>query len=163
KYDLEIPQKEYLELGNDENRLDILEENVGRVNYSIKMAEQRKGIRRGVVIHRASQGEGGHYTQLLDNLVQLDFNREFKEASAGFHRFTLHVDEIGDTFIDGEGWGKGLIFVNGFNLGRFWEVGPQTKLYVPGPLLKEGENEIILFETEGKYKDELVFTDQPVY
>lgn len=163
KYDLEIPEKESFELVDDENRLDILVENMGRVNYSIKMEEQRKGIRNGVVINGAYQSEWDHYTLPLDNLDQLDFTREFKEGSAGFHRFTLDVDEIGDTFIDCEGWGKGVVFVNGFNLGRFWEIGPQTRLYVPGPLLQVGKNEIILFETEGKYKDELVFTDKPVY
>ena len=46
--------------------------------------------------------------------------------------------------------GKGCVFVNGFNIGRFWEIGPQKRLYIPAPLLKKGENEIIVFETERK-------------
>ena len=48
------------------------------------------------------------------------------------------------------GWGKGCAFLNGFNLGRYWEIGPQKRLYIPGPLVKKGKNEIILFETDGK-------------
>ena len=56
----------------------------------------------------------------------------------------------GDTFLDFSGWGKGCVWVNGFNIGRFWEIGPQLRLYVPGPLLHSGKNQIIIFETEGK-------------
>jgi beta-galactosidase len=52
-------------------------------------------------------------------------------------------------------------FINGFNLGRFWDIGPQKKLYLPGPLLKKGRNEIIVFETEGKAKDYILLSDKP--
>ena len=47
---------------------------------------------------------------------------------------------------EAKGWNKGHVYVNGFNLGRYWTVGPQLTLYCPGPLLKEGENEIVAFE-----------------
>ena len=59
------------------------------------------------------------------------------------------------------GFGKGCAFINGFNLGRFWEVGPQKRLYIPAPLLKKGNNEIILFETEGKTADFITLCDEP--
>lgn len=78
-----------------------------------------------------------------------------------FYRFVFTVKKIGDTFLDCEGWGKGSAFVNGFHLGRFWEVGPQKRLYLPGALLKEGENEIILFETEGKCKESISLQAEP--
>ncbi len=67
----------------------------------------------------------------------------------------------GDTFLDVSGWGKGCAFVNGFNIGRFWEIGPQKRLYIPGPLLKPGENEIILFETGGKAASTVSLRDAP--
>ena len=54
------------------------------------------------------------------------------------------------------GWGKGIVEVNGFNIGQFWKVGPQTRLYIPATLLKKG-NLIIIFETEGRLGD---ITDQ---
>ena len=73
----------------------------------------------------------------------------------------MEVEEPGDTFLDFEGWGKGCAFLNGFNLGRFWEIGPQKRLYIPAPLLRRGRNEIILFETEGKAADRIVLKDEP--
>jgi beta-galactosidase len=51
--------------------------------------------------------------------------------------------EIGDTFLDMSGWTKGLAFINGFNLGKYWNVGPQQTLYLPGPFLKLGSNTVI--------------------
>ncbi len=51
--------------------------------------------------------------------------------------------------------------MNGFNLGRFWEIGPQKRLYIPAPLLKKGPNTIILFETEGKHADRILLSDTP--
>ena len=71
------------------------------------------------------------------------------------------MDEAGDTFLDFTGFGKGCVFINGFNLGRFWEIGPQKRLYVPAPLLKQGKNEIILFETEGKVAEYITLCDEP--
>ena len=54
-----------------------------------------------------------------------------------------------DTFVRLDGFTKGFVTVNGFNLGRYWEIGPQRSLYVPASLLKEGENEIVVFESDG--------------
>ena len=48
---------------------------------------------------------------------------------------------------------------NGFNLGRFWNIGPQKKLYIPAPLLKKGDNEIVIFETEGNSADGIALSD----
>ncbi len=76
-------------------------------------------------------------------------------------QYSFNVEETGDTFLDFNGWGKGCAFVNGFNIGRFWEIGPQKRLYIPGPLLRQGENEIILFETEGKAPGTIYLKDAP--
>jgi beta-galactosidase len=54
-----------------------------------------------------------------------------------------------DLFLSTAGWGKGQAWVNGFNLGRYWSRGPADTLYVPGPLLREGPNELVLFELRG--------------
>ncbi len=63
-------------------------------------------------------------------------------------RFTLQ--QLGDTFLDTRGWGKGAVWINGHALGRFWNVGPQQTLYVPAPWLKEGANEIVVFTLGGQ-------------
>lgn len=60
-------------------------------------------------------------------------------------------------------FGKGVVFVNGKNLGRYWNKGPAGYLYVPGVWLKKGKNEIVVFETEGIYNTKLTFSDVPVY
>jgi beta-galactosidase len=56
------------------------------------------------------------------------------------------LKETGDTFIDMAEWGKGIVFINGINIGRYWNVGPQQTLFIPGVWLKKGENEIVIFE-----------------
>ena len=66
-----------------------------------------------------------------------------------------HTGHLPDTYISVRGWGKGLAFINSFNLGWYWpSIGPQGAQYVPGPLLKEGRNEVILVEIESAPKDE---------
>lgn len=161
KYDLDMESKETFELTEPENELLVLVENMGRVNYSVKMNSQHKGIKGGVIVNGAFQSGWQQYGLSLDRIHEVDFSGEYTSGTPAFYRFELHVEEKGDTFLDFAGWGKGVAFVNGFNLGRFWEVGPQNRLYVPAPLLKEGLNEIILFETEGKIGDGITFMDQP--
>jgi len=60
------------------------------------------------------------------------------------------LQSVGDTFLDTRGWGKGVVWINGHALGRFWNVGPQQTLYVPAPFLKTGTNEIVVFTLGGK-------------
>ena len=98
-----------------ETRLDILVENLGRVNYGRSMAHQRKGI-------------------------------------------------DGDVLVNGRphaGWGKGCVFVNGKNLGRFWDIGPQKRLYLAAPLLRQGKNDLVVLETEGRRGEGIALADAP--
>ena len=75
--------------------------------------------------------------------------------------FTL--DNVGDTFLYMEKWGKGIVFVNGINLGRYWKVGPQQTLYLPGCFLKKGKNDIVVFEQlNDEKKDELGGITTPI-
>lgn len=126
--------------------LELLVENQGRVNYGRHLRD-RKGLVGPVWLD---------YTELTDwQIFPLplaeppDFAWVYDLApTIGFHRFTFEVDTPLDSYLDLEGWGKGVAFINGFNIGRYWEVGPQQRLYVPHPLLHSGKNECILFETE---------------
>jgi beta-galactosidase len=144
-----------------EEKFDILVENMGRVNFGPRMETQRKGIGRCVQVNGHMHNDWLIYTLPLDNVDKLNFDKEYKENVPAFYRFEFEADEKCDTFLDFEGWGKGVAFVNGFNIGRFWEIGPQKRLYIPGPLLKEGHNEIIIFETEGKVRDTIELKDEP--
>jgi len=62
-----------------------------------------------------------------------------------FYRGQFELDETGDTFLDMRGWGKGVVWVNGHALGRFWNLGPQQTLYLPAPWLRKGKNEVAIF------------------
>ena len=142
-------------------RMDILMENMGRVNFGPRMESQRKGIAGCVQLNGHMHYNWEMYPLPLDNLEKLDFTKGYEEGLPAFYRFTFEAEECCDTWLDFGGWGKGCAFVNGFNIGRYWEIGPQKRLYIPAPLLKKGENEIILFETEGKAPGEITLTDEP--
>jgi beta-galactosidase len=78
-----------------------------------------------------------------------------------FFRATLNVDEPADTFLALPGWTKGVVWLNGFNLGRYWERGPQKTLYIPAPLLKRGANELIVLELQGRQDAHVEFRAMP--
>ena len=140
--------------------IDILVENMGRVNFGFMMNKQRKGIDEAVLINGHQHFNWQIYSLPLNNVSKIDFGKGYVHKVPGFYRFTFQVEEVADTFLDFEGWGKGCAFINGFNLGRYWEKGPQKRLYIPGPLLKQGKNEIILFETDGKAHHQILLTDK---
>ncbi len=142
--------------------LKILMENMGRVNYGYFMEKQRKGIDGAVLINGHQHYKWEECPLPLDNLDRIPFGSEKKlYGEPAFYSYTFEADECCDTFIDTTGFGKGCIIVNGFNIGRFWEIGPQKRLYVPGPLLKKGKNEIVVFETEGKAADTVELLSEP--
>jgi len=159
-YDQEIGQTYSFDLSESENELGILVENMGRVNYSVKMNHQHKGIKDGVIINGAFQSNWEIFPLPMDNLHAIDFQGKWQKGQPSFSRFECVFDECADTFIELPGWGKGFVQVNGHTIGRFWEKGPQQRLYVPAPFLKIGMNEIIVFESDGKIADEIVFHDQ---
>ncbi|BCJ99843.1 glycoside hydrolase family 35 protein [Anaerocolumna chitinilytica] len=161
-YDRELLKEHNLSLAFEQgSSITILMENMGRVNFGPYLDKQRKGIDGEVVINGHQHMNWTHYSLPLDNIGKLDFKKGWKSKEPAFYRFEFLITEKCDTFIDMEGWGKGCVFINGFNLGRFWEIGPQKRLYLPGPLLKEGMNEIIVFETEGKVRDSIILLDEP--
>lgn len=142
-------------------RLDILMENMGRVNFGPRMEQQRKGIDHCVQINGHMHNHWQQYTLPLDHIERVNFAGDYLPQTPSFYRFLFAAEETGDTFLELEGWGKGCVFVNGFNIGRFWEIGPQKRLYIPAPLLKKGDNEIIVFETEGKSTGKICLKDEP--
>lgn len=138
--------------------LEILVENQGRINYGPHFG-QGKGILDGVLVN---QRYVFHWEQRpidlelpLEQLLtdaaaaSTSFGATSEEAPApGFFHGTLAVDEPADTYVALPDFGKGFIWVNGFLLGRYWEIGPQLTLYVPAPLLVAGENRITVLELE---------------
>jgi len=136
-----------IEVPDGEVQLDIFVENMGRVNYGPHLYDP-KGITLGVGYYYQFLFGWEIYTLPLDNLDRLLFSENIQglNQGPGFFKGVFEVERIGDTFVELPGWQKGVVFINGFNLGRYWEIGPQKTLYLPSPLLKKGENELIVFE-----------------
>ena len=133
-------------------QLDILVEATGRVNYG-KAILDRKGITEKVEITDGKSATELKGWQVYNLPVDYDFQKtaKFKKGKANgaaWYKGTFNLNETGDTFLDVSTWGKGMVWVNGYNLGRFWKIGPQQTLYVPGVWLKKGLNEIIVFDLE---------------
>jgi beta-galactosidase len=143
-------------------QLDLLVENMGRVNFGPGLLD-RKGILGGVTFADQFQFGWDVYPLPLADLSKLNFSvRLLSEVKApAFFRAALMIDYPADTYLALPGWTKGAVWLNGFNLGRYWERGPQKTLYVPAPLLKRGENELIVFELHGTTNPSVEFRDKP--
>ncbi|OZB98358.1 glycoside hydrolase family 35 protein [Paenibacillus sp. XY044] len=141
-------------------QLTLLVENMGRINYGPYMKD-RKGITEGVRHGRQFLSDWTTYPLPLNDLSGLDFHVLQPQQGPAFYRGELQVHEQADTFLSLNAWTKGVVFINGFNLGRYWNTGPQSTLYVPGPLLREGANEIVVFELYGTELPEIDFGEQP--
>jgi beta-galactosidase len=148
-----------------DNIMDVLVENLGRINYgaSLVSPKQRKGIKGGVMLDLHFHSGWDHYCLDMENINDVDFSCGYIDKTPSFYEYKFNIEEKADTFLHLDNFGKGSVFVNGFNIGRFWDIGPTKYLYIPSPLLKEGENTIIIFETEGKYEDKITLSDKPLY
>lgn len=165
QYQEEIGEEIAFRQVDKEAELTILVENMGRVNYGHKLTAptQSKGIGRGVIADLHFIGQWDMYPLALDNVQDVVFTNEWEEDQPAFYRYHVTIEHCQDTYLDMTGFGKGVVFVNQKNIGRFWERGPLLSLYIPKGYLKKGENEIIVFETEGKYRENLRFSQEHVY
>ena len=139
---LEIPK------GEPANEaLDILVEAMGRINFGPRLID-RKGITERVTLNAMTlMGWDVHPLPMdEDYLALLRFGRRPAARPANFFRGRFTLPRTGDTYLDMSGWSKGVVWVNGHNLGRYWEVGPQKRLFCPAPFLEAGENEIVVFD-----------------
>jgi beta-galactosidase len=128
--------------------LDILVENFGHINYGARITKNEKGIIEPISIS-GQEITGGWKMYNLPMAEMPDISslpEGYVEGRAVLYGGSFKLDEVGDTFVNMEDWGKGIVFVNGVNLGRYWKVGPQQTLYLPGCFLKKGENKIVIFE-----------------
>ena len=131
-----------------QTRLDILVENSGRVNFTVVIRGERQGITKQVLL----AGKPVTGWEIYSLPMKRPETMAFKKADcsgACFYRGTLQVDKVGDTFLDTSNFVKGFVWVNGHELGRVWNVGPQKALFLPGVWLNQGKNDVIVFDLEG--------------
>lgn len=162
--------------------LDIFVEAMGRINYS-KLINDPKGITGSVTLlttsgkdeltYNLKDWEVRLFPLTIDGIDALSSipvaapqsdkgtalsASERQMSTPAYYRSSFNVKKIGDTYLDMSSWGKGLVWVNGHCLGRFWEVGPQQTLYLPGCWLKKGKNEIVVLDLIGPAAE--AFTSQ---
>jgi beta-galactosidase len=132
-------------------RVELWVESLGRVNYGPRTGEP-KGITGGL-LHERQYLHGvrarGLRLDALEDVTRVPFRPYDGQGAPGLHRGTLTVRGAGDALLELPGWTRGFVWVNGFNLGRYWSAGPQHALYVPGPVLREGGNEVWVLELDG--------------
>jgi len=128
--------------------LDILVENLGRINFGPYLLKNKKGITQQVLFNDQELVNWQMFSLPFTDVNSI-------KRTAGVNRYpdapvirrgNFNLRETGDAYLDMSKWGKGVVWVNGYNLGRYWNVGPQQTIYVPGEWLKPGNNEIVVLE-----------------
>jgi beta-galactosidase len=131
-----------------EHRLDILVENSGRVNFKPVIRGERAGILGQVSFQGNALKDWDIYPLPLALPPEKGYGRKVCTGPCFYHA-DFSTPEPGDTFLNTQRLGKGVIWVNGHLLGRFWNIGPAGALYVPGPWLLKGKNELTVFDLNG--------------
>lgn len=138
----------------DGAQLDILVEAMGRVNFGSAIHDH-KGISGKVQLMIGKEKRELKNWEVYSFPTDYTFskNKKFRNGEKldkpAYYRGTFYLEEVGDVFLDMQTWGKGLVWVNGKAMGRFWKIGPQQTLYMPGCWLKKGKNEIIVLDLLG--------------
>jgi len=128
--------------------LDILVENMGRVNFGPRLVDDRKGIGGPVTIAGSTLKGWENYPLPMTDLSNLRFSSSSDPKGPTFFRGQFELTSLGDTFLDMRGWAKGYVWVNGHNLGRYWKIGPQQSLFLPATWLSRGTNSVVVLDLE---------------
>lgn len=149
-------------------------ENQGRINFN--KTDDVKGIIGPVILQTygddvelSNWSMTGFELENVDNLnnliydvgterVTINKNGVLNEGPVIFYaEFDITAAVIYDTYLDPTGWGKGIVYINGFHLGRYWPlVGPQVTMYVPKEILKKTDNKIIILEYQRTPKNRVI-------
>lgn len=155
----------------------IVVEAMGRINFG-RAIKDFKGITNSVTLN--AEIDGNDVTWDLKNWAIETYPDDYATAvkafkrrkegakvglsllsKSGYYRGYFNLKKAGDTFLNMENWGKGQVYVNGHAIGRFWHIGPQQTLYVPGCWLKKGRNEVIVLDVVGPQKTEAYCQNVP--
>jgi beta-galactosidase len=160
--------------------LDILVENNGRINYGPFLTDNRKGITDKVTLNGQellgwkmyqfpfTTTAGFRYlpTQIVSSEAKIEAGWHTTiyppDTAPALYRGTFSLRTTGDTYLDMKDFGKGFAFVNGHNLGKYWNVGPTQTLFVPAVWLKKGTNEVVIFDQLNGGHQEIGTLDHPL-
>lgn len=152
----------YIDLPPGEQTIDILVENMGRINFGPNLLKNEKGITEKVLLNGKELKGWQLFSIPMTGVNKIRFTNKVKPGVPVVKKATFIIKEAGDTYLDMRNWGKGCVWINGYNLGRYWEIGPQQSIYVPAEWLKKGSNEIVVFEMVRPEQHVLVTMDKPV-
>jgi beta-galactosidase len=143
--------------------VEILVENLGRINFGPYLLKNKKGITDKVLLGDKEITSWQMYSLPFSNINAVSFKNKKPAADAPVIKTaTIELKEIADTYFDMHNWGKGVVWVNGHNLGRYWYIGPQQTLYVPAEWLKKGQNKITILELLKPEQTTLQSVEKPV-
>lgn len=129
--------------------LEILVEGMGRINFAQYMID-RKGITDHVTLNGMTLMNWDVYNLPMDDDFMVSLSNSYSEENrtrpGQFFKGTFELEELADTYIDLSSYRKGIVWVNGHNLGRYWDIGPQYRLYCPATFLRKGVNELLIFD-----------------
>jgi beta-galactosidase len=145
-----------------EAQLDVLVEPMGRINFGPEMLDPK-----GLIAPVKLGGEVLTGWQIFNLPLDEKMMNGLKFASGktdmpAFWRMTVNLEKVGDTFLDLRSWGKGVVWVNGHCLCRYWDIGPTQTAYLPGCWLHQGENEIIVLDYTGPEHAEIAGMEKPI-
>ncbi|HEY3782342.1 MAG TPA: beta-galactosidase family protein [Fimbriimonadaceae bacterium] len=149
--------------GSQSSTLDILVENLGRINYGREIQGERKGISQALIDGTPLKGWLIYKLPMTD-LSHLKFGTT-KAKGPTFYRANMErqAGDQSDVLFDMRDWHKGSVWLNGRNLGRFWHIGAQQTMYAPGPWFKGGQNEVVIFDLEGMENPAIKTTGQMIW
>ncbi|HTI58925.1 beta-galactosidase family protein [Mucilaginibacter sp.] len=129
-------------------KLDILAENLGRINFGKYLLQNKKGITGKVTFNGKEVDNWKMYQYPFSNIHSVRYlaNISSTQSQPSLYHGVFQLKKTGDTYLDMSKWGKGVVWINGHNLGRYWNIGPQQTLYIPVEWLKKGNNEVVVFE-----------------
>ncbi len=144
-------------------QLDILVENMGRVNFGPYLLKNNKGITKNVTFNNKVIKSWKMYRLPFDQVdVQKKPAGVARPSAPVLKSASFNLTKVADTYLDMRQWGKGLVWVNGHNLGKYWAIGPQQTLYLPAEWLKKGKNEVVVFELLKANQNKLISLPKPI-
>jgi beta-galactosidase len=172
--DRRLKQDSIIINSNSSAVLDIVVENNGRINYGPYLIDNRQGITNGVTLNGKELINWEMYKFPFTNLSGLNFSPIYHQDNYLKNKKLMRIDlpiiykgtfsltKTGDTYLDMHGFGKGFVFLNGHNLGKYWYIGPQQTIYVPAVWLHKGLNEIEVFDEVKADHHSISALDHPV-
>lgn len=146
----------------DGDVIDVFVENMGRVNHGpLTYCGDKKGIVGAIMFNERILFDWEVSCFDMQDISKVEYKDGTSAKCPAFFKGNFKAEYGSECFVHMDNFTKGIVFVNGFNIGRYWEIGPQTALYIPGILLKEN-NEIVIFETDAiKGEAAVRITDKP--